>query len=50
MNDYCEILTKLEQDNIFRKDFIYRGLYREQSYSWENSARIFLENLELACE
>ena len=43
-------LTKLEQDNIFRKDFIYRGLYREQSYSWENSAQIFLENLELVCE
>ena len=50
MNEYCNILTKLEEDNIFRKDFIYKGLYREQSYSWDNSARIFLENLELACE
>lgn len=49
MNDYCEILTKLEQDNIFRKDFIYKGLYREKFYSWENSAQIFLENLEQAC-
>ena len=50
MNEYCETLTRLEQDNIFRKDFIYKGLYREQAYSWDNSARIFLENLELACE
>ena len=50
MDEYCNILTKLEQDNIFRKDYIYKGLYREKFYSWENSAQVFLENLEQCFE
>ena len=46
MAEYCEILSKLEQDENYRKNYIYSGLYREKSYSWDKSAQEFLQNLE----
>ena len=46
MAEYCEILAKLEQDENYRKNYIYSGLYREKSYSWDKSAQEFLQNLE----
>ena len=50
MKNYCNTLNRLEQDNEFRKDLIYKGLYREKNFSWENSAQTFIENLELISE
>ena len=50
MDSYCDNLTRLEQDNEYRKDLIYKGLYREKNFSWEHSAQIFVENLELISE
>ena len=40
------LLIKLEQDDIFRNEYIYKGLYREKLFSWGSSARIFIENIE----
>ena len=50
MSAFAEILLRLEQDNDFRKEYIYKGLYKEKDFSWENSASIFIENAELISE
>ena len=44
--DYKNLLDRLEYDNEYRKETIYKAIYREKMYSWENAARIFVENLE----
>ena len=44
--DYKNLLDRLEYDNEFRKEIIYKAIYREKMYSWEKVAQIFVENLE----
>lgn len=39
------LLLRLEQDQNFRNEYIYKGLAREKTFSWKNSAELFLENI-----
>ncbi len=39
------LLLRLEQDLAFRNEYIYKGLAREKSFSWKNSAQIFIESI-----
>ena len=39
------LLLRLEQDESFRNEHIYRGLAQEKVFSWSGAARTFTENL-----
>ena len=39
------LLMRLEQDQNFRNEYIYRGLSREKLFTWKNSAHIFLDSI-----
>ena len=44
--DFKMLLLRLEQDEIFRNEYIYKGLCREKNFNWDKSAQIFIESLE----
>ncbi|MCR4881529.1 MAG: glycosyltransferase [bacterium] len=40
------LLLRLEQDEAYRNEYIYKGLCREKNYSWDKSAQVFIESID----
>ena len=38
------LLVRLEQDEAFRNEYIYKGLTQEKIFSWNSAAKTFTEN------
>lgn len=45
---FISILSYIEQNEEYRKEYVYKGLAREKYFSWDNSAQTFLEKIELS--
>ncbi len=46
---YNNILNRIQNDEVFRNEYIYRGKAREDFYNWNSSAKIFVDNVEKVC-